>query len=88
MQLGDHLGFAGIVLGLIGIGVTIMWPTKRWIGVLCLVSAGLVLVIWGVKAYRESHSEQVQDPLFCGERYPNKWAFQRRSDLARAKRIP
>ena len=43
-----------------------MWPTKRWIGVLCLVSAGLVLVIWGVKAYRESHSEQVQHDALPG----------------------
>jgi len=51
MQLGDHLGFAGVVLGVAGLGITILWPAKRWIGYVCLVIAGLLGICWGGMAY-------------------------------------
>jgi hypothetical protein len=52
MQLGDHLGFAGVVLAAAGIGIAILWPSKRWIGVVCLVVAVLLVICWGEMAYR------------------------------------
>lgn len=52
MQLGDHLGFAGIVVGLVGIALTILWPTKRWVGALCLAAAVMLGVLWGGLAYQ------------------------------------
>lgn len=54
MQLGDHLGFAGIVMGLIGIGITILWPTARWIGYACLVAALVLGGFWYSLAHRGS----------------------------------
>ena len=60
MQLGDNLGFAGLILALVGIGVTIMWPTKRWIAYLCFIFAFLLCVCWGVMAYRSSSSDKVE----------------------------
>ena len=51
MQLGDHLGFAGLILGVAGLGITILWPAKRWIGVACLLVAALLGFCWGGVAY-------------------------------------
>jgi len=55
MQLGDHLGFAGIVTGLVGVGLALRYPQKRWIGTVFLVLALLLGSGWGVLAYREAH---------------------------------
>jgi hypothetical protein len=47
MELGDRLGAAGLIMCLIGLGITILWPTKRWIG---WISLGLGLLLglgWG-----------------------------------------
>ena len=62
MELGDHLGFAGIILALLGIGITIMWPTKRWIAYLCFVAAIALGLCWGVMAHRAKARENVQQP--------------------------
>ena len=51
MQLGDHLGFAGVFLAVAGLGITILWPSKRWIGVICLVLAVVLGSCWGGMAY-------------------------------------
>lgn len=51
VQLGDHLGFAGILVGLVGIALTILWPTKRWVGFLCLLAAVVLGILWGGMAY-------------------------------------
>jgi hypothetical protein len=52
MQLGDHLGFAGLAMALIGIAIAVLWPNKRWIGYLCLVGAVGLLIWWGTLAYK------------------------------------
>lgn len=54
MQLGDNLGFAGLVLALLGIGITILWPTKRWIAYACFSIALVLCACWGLIAYRAS----------------------------------
>jgi hypothetical protein len=51
MQLGDALGFAGLVIALIGIAVTILWP-KRWAGYISLVAAALLVICWGFTWYK------------------------------------
>jgi hypothetical protein len=53
MQLGDHLGFAGLILALIGIGVAFLWPEKRWIGYLALIAAAILFISWGILASRK-----------------------------------
>jgi hypothetical protein len=46
MQLGDHLGFAGAILGLLLFAVPYFWPNKRWIAYLALFIAFLLCVFW------------------------------------------
>ena len=66
LQLGDHLGFAGIVVALIGIALTIIWPTKRWVGVLCLVAAALLGIVWGEMTYQSSRHPTPSEPSAIG----------------------
>jgi hypothetical protein len=53
MGLGDRLGFVGILLALIGIAITLLWPTKRWIGWVCLVLAGILGLSWAGLEFRD-----------------------------------
>jgi hypothetical protein len=72
MQLGDNLGFAGLIIAVIGIGVTILWPTKRWIGYGCFVLTGLLGICWGVMAYQSRHKPTDQSPNKAAVA-PPKW---------------
>lgn len=63
MQLGDHLGFAGVVLAVAGIGIAILWPAKRWIGVVCLVVAVLLGFCWGGMAYLSWRHPSVESSI-------------------------
>lgn len=51
MSLGDRLGIAGLIVGVIAIAVPFLWPTKKWIGKLSLAVAGALVVGWGVLEY-------------------------------------
>jgi|GEM_PF-6541365 len=66
MELGNHLGFAGITLALVGLSVTLLWPQKRWIGYLSLVAAIVLLVIWGALALKEKR--ELEGRTFPAER--------------------
>jgi hypothetical protein len=55
MQFGDHLGIAGLIVGLTGTGITILWPAKRWIGIVFLVVAFCLVLCWGYLAYSDRH---------------------------------
>lgn len=55
--LGDHLGFASLVVGVVGVAITILWPTKRRVGYVCLAGAFLVCVCWGWSASRSKPDE-------------------------------
>lgn len=46
MSRGDHLGFAGTVLALVGIGVAILYPQQREIGIAAFVLGLLVCGRW------------------------------------------
>jgi len=46
MSRGDHLGFAGVVLALVGIGVAILYPQQRAVGIGAFVLGLLVCVRW------------------------------------------
>lgn len=61
MELGDHLGIAGLILGLIGIGITILWPTKKWIAYVCFVFAVILGIFWFV-LWRQSRNSQNEHP--------------------------
>src|SRR5260370_14470612 len=52
MSLGDRLGIAGLVVALLGIGITILWPEKKWVGWLCLGVAGLLILLWVLAEFR------------------------------------
>jgi hypothetical protein len=47
MVLGDRLGIAGLILALIALAATVLWPDKKWIGWLSLCLAVLLLLGWG-----------------------------------------
>jgi hypothetical protein len=55
MELGDRLGIVGIIVAIVALGITILWPTKRWIGYVCFVIAFLLCGGWGVTEYRVHH---------------------------------
>jgi hypothetical protein len=63
MQLGDNLEFAGVALALIGIAITILWPTKKWIGYIALGLGLLTLVYWGYRWFTEKPQETKVTPL-------------------------
>ena len=46
MSRADHLGFAGVVLALVGLGVAILYPQQREIGIAALVLGLLVCGRW------------------------------------------
>src|SRR5579862_5102292 len=46
MTRGDHLGFAGVVLALVGIGVSILYSQRPEIGIAAFVLAFLVCGGW------------------------------------------
>jgi hypothetical protein len=48
MPLGDRLGIAGLISAFIGIGITILWPTVRWIGWIAIVVAIGLVICWSV----------------------------------------
>lgn len=59
MELGDRLGIVGLILALVGLAVTILWPTKRWIGYVSLTGAG-ILLLWWVGIELHEHFRKVQ----------------------------
>jgi hypothetical protein len=46
MQLGDQLAFAGIVVSFVGIGIALLWPTKRWIGAIAMILGVAAILVW------------------------------------------
>jgi hypothetical protein len=48
MSLGDRLGVAGLIVALIAVATTYLWPDKKWIGWLSLAVAGILVIAWGV----------------------------------------
>ncbi|MGA8775870.1 MAG: hypothetical protein WB536_15865, partial [Terriglobales bacterium] len=47
MALGDRLGLVGVILALLGIAFTYLWPDKKWIGWISLSMAVLLVGTWG-----------------------------------------
>lgn len=47
MSLGDRLGLVGVILSLIALAATYLWPDKKWIGWTSLSCAVLLLLAWG-----------------------------------------
>jgi len=47
MEFSDRLGWIALIIALIGIAITILWSTKRWIGWVSLCLAAVLGVVWG-----------------------------------------
>jgi len=47
MSFSDRLGLAGVVLALIALAATYLWPDKKWIGWVALFCAVALLFTWG-----------------------------------------
>jgi hypothetical protein len=65
MSLGDRLGVWGLIVALLGIAASILWPDKKWIGWLCLTAAVSLLAMWLWFEFR------LQIPNFY-QKYPTK----------------
>jgi hypothetical protein len=52
MSLGDRRGFAGLILALVGIAITILWPTARGIGWIAIAAAVGLGICWGVLEFK------------------------------------
>jgi len=53
MSLGDRLGFAGLLVAVIGVALVYLWPDKRWIGWLSLGIAAILAAGWATLEIRE-----------------------------------
>jgi hypothetical protein len=56
MGLGEHLGFAGLAVTLVGLGVTLLWSAKRLIGWVALGLGVLICCVWALTAHRQQPS--------------------------------
>jgi hypothetical protein len=77
MALGDHLAIAGILLAFLGIGITVLWPSKRWVGWTCIFAAVLVGAIWIVLSlkHRTIENETVETQKSSKKSSPSlQWA--------------
>jgi hypothetical protein len=63
LDLGTRSGIAGVVLALFSIAAFYIWPTKKWIGWVCLVLTVLLLLAWAVAEFR-SRREPIPPPSF------------------------
>jgi hypothetical protein len=75
MQLGDHIGVAGILIGLIGLALTFLFPTKRWIGWVVLAFAVILCVLWLCLTLRSrkeetGHAEKLPAPINLPSKEP------------------
>jgi len=53
VQLGDRLAFVGVVVGLVGVGVAIRYPKKRWIANIAFAFALVFCGFWVGAEYQE-----------------------------------
>jgi cadmium resistance protein CadD (predicted permease) len=56
MQMGDHLGWAGLILGLVSLALTYLLPNKKWIGYIGLLFAAITLGMWCFFAHKAAGS--------------------------------
>jgi hypothetical protein len=49
MTIDTRIGLAGLIVAFLGIAITVFCPDKRWVGGICLVAAGVLLIGWGVR---------------------------------------
>jgi hypothetical protein len=86
VQLGDHLGFAGLVLGVLGAAVTILWSSKRWIGWTCLVIAVVLISAWAWLALRYKPNDQKIEKPHVQESVPEKPVEKKPADPSGGKK--
>ena len=64
MTLGDRMGMLGVILALVALAVTVLWPDKKWIGWLSLAATVILLIVWGLlEIGRDLPSLRVQYPI-------------------------
>jgi hypothetical protein len=52
MSRGDRLGIAGLILGLIGIAIAILWPTVKWVGWGAVAVAIGLGICWAILEFK------------------------------------
>src|SRR5574340_1824163 len=52
MSNGHRLGVIGLIFACVGIGITILWPTVRWIGWIALAAAILLCILWCILEFK------------------------------------
>jgi hypothetical protein len=52
MEFSDRLGWVALIMAFVGLAITILWPTKRWIGWLSLSLAVVLGAVWGWLEFR------------------------------------
>lgn len=53
MSLADRLGWAALIVALLGIATIYLWPTQKWIGYVALAAAVVLGCVWGVLEIKE-----------------------------------
>jgi hypothetical protein len=81
MSFGDRIGLASLLVGLVGIGIAVLYPNKRSIGWLCIASA-LGLAVWW--AAMECNSS----PAIINTQKPYDLTGRRRERFLNFLRIP
>ena len=81
VELGDRLGIVGIILALIALGVTILWPTKSMDSLHGLWRYVAILIGWWVRLNTGQYSQETVSA-------PKEQPDQPRPDQEEKQRIP
>jgi hypothetical protein len=62
MSLADRLGWAALIVALLGIATIYIWPTQKWIGYLSFAAAVILGCVWGVLEIKERRGSATAIP--------------------------
>ena len=71
LSFGDRVGIAGLIMALFGIGITILWPTKRWLGWVFLAAGISGCLAWAWLEFRPPASPKPNDSATAPSKAPS-----------------
>ena len=58
MELADRLGWIALIMAFLGLGITILWPTRRPIGWISLAIGAILGCVWAWLEYHPPHKNE------------------------------